>query len=426
MCLQPQKYNVRSFSAWYITGVNAVSLCEPSQNGWLALLPHAHQKYFLPACTSTGYGAFCAMLRCCHVRTPIVENRFRRCHSNVRFFPPRDRTRVSLWTPCRGNVPGVFRGTLRRLRAHPASGRCSTRRANRACALPSDDRRRASSTSFGGSATPRSPTCCRRFRARCRARSPTVGPSDGCCARVRPRALRRPRNTRPEYAHSSAWLMPTTRGRNQLEHASGTMPRRANTKPKRATSAARRMSIASVIVTPMPTAGPFTAAMTGFLLSKIRSVSSPPPSRLSPFGRSARASALNVAPPAPRSAPAQNARPGAGHDDRANRIVGIGAIERVDHLGHHRAGERVQLFRTVHRDREYAVVDVVQDFLITHAILTGGAEAGALCCPDCPRIFQRLTVRNVARGRCLVSPREPRHTISRFFRTATARTHGWI
>ena len=81
--------------------------------------------------------------------------------------------------------------------------------------------------------------------------------------------------------------MPTTRGRNQLEHASGTMPRRANTKPNRATSAARRMSIASVIVTPMPTAGPFTAAITGFLLSKMRSVSRPPPSRFRPFGRSA-------------------------------------------------------------------------------------------------------------------------------------------
>ena len=31
--------------------------------------------------------------------------------------------------------------------------------------------------------------------------------------------------------HSIAWLMPTTRGRNQLEQASGMIPRRANTKP---------------------------------------------------------------------------------------------------------------------------------------------------------------------------------------------------
>jgi hypothetical protein len=45
------------------------------------------------------------------------------------------------------------------------------------------------------------------------------------------------------------------------------MPRRANTKPMRAPSAARRMSIGRVIVTPTPTAGPLMAAMTGFLLS---------------------------------------------------------------------------------------------------------------------------------------------------------------
>src|SRR3954452_23122500 len=54
------------------------------------------------------------------------------------------------------------------------------------------------------------------------------------------------------------------RGRNQLEAASGTMPRWENTKPKRAASLAIRTSIGSSMVTPMPTAGPFTAAITGF------------------------------------------------------------------------------------------------------------------------------------------------------------------
>ena len=88
-------------------------------------------------------------------------------------------------------------------------------------------------------------------------------------------------NTRPENTHSAAWLMPTTRGRNQLEQASGTMPRRANTKPMRAALEAMRTSIASVMVTPMPTAGPLIAAITGFLQSYSRSVSSPPPSRAS-------------------------------------------------------------------------------------------------------------------------------------------------
>ena len=57
--------------------------------------------------------------------------------------------------------------------------------------------------------------------------------------------------------------MPTTRGRNQLEAASMTRPRRENTKPNFAVSAASLMSIGSVIVTPTPTAGPLMAAITG-------------------------------------------------------------------------------------------------------------------------------------------------------------------
>ena len=73
--------------------------------------------------------------------------------------------------------------------------------------------------------------------------------------------------------------MPTTRGRNQLEHASGTMPRRVKTKPMRASSEASRTSIGSVIVAPTPTAGPLIAAITGLVESKMRSVSSPPLSR---------------------------------------------------------------------------------------------------------------------------------------------------
>ena len=79
--------------------------------------------------------------------------------------------------------------------------------------------------------------------------------------------------------HSIARLMPTTRGRNQLEHASGTIPRRANTKPMRASSEARRMSIGSVIVAPTPTAGPLIAAITGLVDSNTRSVNWPPLSR---------------------------------------------------------------------------------------------------------------------------------------------------
>ena len=104
--------------------------------------------------------------------------------------------------------------------------------------------------------------------------------------------------------------MPTTRGRNQLDAASGTMPRRANTNPNRAAVLASRMSIGNVIVTPTPTAAPLIAPITGFFESKIRSASMPPPSRGTPASVCTSLPPLaNVSPPDDRSAPAQNARP---------------------------------------------------------------------------------------------------------------------
>src|SRR5579859_3389416 len=135
------------------------------------------------------------------------------------------------------------------------------------------------------------------------------------------RATRPPRRassaskTRPVATHSRAWLMPTTRGRNQLEAASMTTPRRENTKPNFAVSAASLMSIGSVIVIPTPTAGPLMAAITGFKQAATRRLTLPPPSRGTPSMVSAaapdgwRRSALNVSPPPERSAPAQNALP---------------------------------------------------------------------------------------------------------------------
>ncbi len=109
--------------------------------------------------------------------------------------------------------------------------------------------------------------------------------------------------------HSIARLMPTSRGRNQLEHASGTIPRRTNTKPMRAPSAASRMSIGSVIVMPTPTAGPLIAAITGLVHAKIRSATCPPPSRGISCSSVTRSRQSNVLPSAARSAPAQNPRP---------------------------------------------------------------------------------------------------------------------
>ena len=61
--------------------------------------------------------------------------------------------------------------------------------------------------------------------------------------------------------------MLTIRGRNQVEQASGVMPILLNTKPTRAFSETSRISIAQVMVAPMPTAAPWMAAITGFLQS---------------------------------------------------------------------------------------------------------------------------------------------------------------
>ena len=141
--------------------------------------------------------------------------------------------------------------------------------------------------------------------------------------------------------HSIARLMPTSRGRNQLEHASGTIPRRAKTNPIRASSAARRMSIGSVIVAPTPTAGPLIAAITGLVHSNTRSMKRPPPSR----GTRRRSLAL-PRPVIERLAAARQvgagAEPaaGAGDDHHPDLVVGVGAVERLDQLA--RPSSRVQ------------------------------------------------------------------------------------
>jgi hypothetical protein len=54
VALHPQKKTVLSASASYFIGENPLSLCEPSQKGCLEDWPQVHQKYDLPAITSTG------------------------------------------------------------------------------------------------------------------------------------------------------------------------------------------------------------------------------------------------------------------------------------------------------------------------------------------------------------------------------------
>ena len=101
-----------------------------------------------------------------------------------------------------------------------------------------------------------------------------------CSERTRPRASASSAlKTRPVRHHSSAVCIPTSRGRYHDEAASSVMPRRANTKPKRAAVDAMRMSIGSCIVTPIPTAAPLMAPMIGFRLLYMRKVVVPPPSR---------------------------------------------------------------------------------------------------------------------------------------------------
>src|SRR3984957_7102725 len=112
------------------------------------------------------------------------------------------------------------------------------------------------------------------------------------------------------------------RGRTQLEAASGTMPRWENTKPNRAASLAMRISIASCMVTPMPTAGPFTAAITGFKHLKM-----------------------------PRGAgPAPGSRP--GEDDGADFVILVRLVRGVDKPPVHGGIEGVELVRPVQRDGE--------------------------------------------------------------------------
>jgi hypothetical protein len=112
------------------------------------------------------------------------------------------------------------------------------------------------------------------------------------------------------------------RGRNHVDAASGTIPSRPNTKPIRALVEASRRSIASVIVAPIPTAGPLTAAITGFGRAWIASVTRPPVSR-TPSWYGARSYAARnssgvgrtdssrpkTLPSTARSIPAQKARP---------------------------------------------------------------------------------------------------------------------
>ena len=173
------------------------------------------------------------------------------------------------------------RGALLQKRhdASRASGRLRLRKQheNRHGERPSDGRLRASARAFDGSAPPRSARP-PQFQLQAFAPLRAAPPLGGCCARAR--LLRFSR------IEQSARIEPLSRlgdahdpREEHVDAPSGAIPRRVNTNPNRALSEARRMSAANNIVAPIPTAGPLTAAMTGFVQSNNRSVIRPQPSR---------------------------------------------------------------------------------------------------------------------------------------------------
>ena len=99
--------------------------------------------------------------------------------------------------------------------------------------------------------------------------------------------------------------MPINLGKNQLDAASGTIPRLANTKPNLEFSLAILTSIGSSMVAPMPTASPLMAPIIGLVdLNSLR-VRTPPASLtvlLVSFFLSVQ---LNESSPVDKSAPAQ-------------------------------------------------------------------------------------------------------------------------
>src|SRR6266481_6055858 len=155
--------------------------------------------------------------------------------------------------------------------------------------------------------------------------------------------------------------MPTMRGRNQLEAASGTMPRWENTKPKRASSEAMRISIASCMVTPMPTAGPSAAvADIGVAVIDLAIGQS--------FYRSAPRIAVESVGAGRKIGAGAEPAPGTGDDDGPAIVVLVGGIERIDQFLLHGAVEGVELVGPVQGDGENLLGDLVFDRLIGHRV----------------------------------------------------------
>src|SRR3990167_2776868 len=165
--------------------------------------------------------------------------------------------------------------------------------------------------------------------------------------------------------------MPTRRGRNQLEAASGLMPRRLNTKPKRAFSEAMRISIGSCMVTPMPTAAPLMGDAAAAIALDVDRFGA---ALLAIAGAGVIVEGLGAGREVCAGAESALAVP--GDDDDLHIVVGIGDVEGLDHLVHHRAGEGVHVVRAVEGQRGNAVLDIENDFL--EFLGTGHADSSGL------------------------------------------------
>ena len=115
----------------------------------------------------------------------------------------------------------------------------------------------------------------------------------------------------PFKIHSFALEKPTSLGRKKLAAPSKTIPLLANGKANFDFFEAILISIAKVIVAPIPTAAPLIAAIMGVSQSNIAKFKMPPASRFIPFIASAPIPLSRLAPPNPLliSAPAQKALP---------------------------------------------------------------------------------------------------------------------
>ncbi len=156
------------------------------------------------------------------------------------------------------------------------------------------------------------------------------------------------------------------------------------------------MSIGSCMVTPTPTAAPLTAG--DHRLEAFEDAQGEPPAAV----------ALDAAHPgfqAPgigaggmieggaaggQVRAGAEAAPGAGDDHRLDRVVGVGGVEGGDHVGHHLAGEGVQLVGPVEGDGRDAVLHVIEQGLESR--LGHGASPVAFS-PTRPRYAARVKTR---------------------------------